>query len=195
MDEKLFPDTSSYYKKTTKRPRGILVIVLLLVLLLTGIFVGIRFFGGEAETRIKGMLPASPTPSIAPATPTPDAVSPTPEADGVTPTGSGTTTTPAPTAGGTLARSSLSVSVQNGSGVSGAASDMAATLRELGYRITATGNADTFDYEDVTIKVKPTKRNYLKQLQDDLSEDFTVAEAAADLSSDEAADAVVIVGQ
>ena len=203
MDEKLFPDTSSYYKKTNRRPRGILLIVLLLILLLTGLFVGIRYFGGEAGSRIQGMLPVTPTPSSEPSTPAPtvsEESTPTPDEkkEDPTPTGgknSKTTVTPQPTAGGGIMRSSLSVSVQNGSGVSGAAGKMATALRELGYTVASTGNADTFDYEDVTIRVKPTKKNFLTQLKSDLSEDFTVTEATADLPGSETSDAVVIVGE
>lgn len=191
MDDKLFPDTSSYYKKTQKRPKGILAIVFLLILLLTGIFLGIRYFGGETGANIQGIVPVSPSPTEASA-PTSE---PTSEEDAAPTLSPRTTTSPSPTGGAaTAGRETLSVAVQNGSGVAGAASSMARALRELGYNVVSTGNAETYDYEDVTIQVKPTKKSMLETLRKDLSKDYTIDEATADLSGS-TADAVVIVGK
>ncbi len=195
---KTFPDTSSYYKKTTKRPKGILVIVVLLILLLTGIFLGIRYFGGESGSKIQGMLPTTPTPTES-STPTPtEEPTPTEAEKDETPTPDPKKTgtpTPSPTAGAVADKNALTVSVLNGSGVSGVAAEMKTTLTKLGYAVVSTGNADNFDYENVTIKVKPTKKNSLAKLKSDLSADYTVGDATADLASSETADAVVIVGK
>lgn len=195
---KTFPDTSSYYKKTTKRPKGILVIVVLLILLLTGIFLGIRYFGGESGSKIQGLIPVTPSPTEEP-TPSPTE-EPTPteaeaeEAPTPDPKKTGTPT-PSPTGGAAADKNALTVSVLNGSGVSGVAAEMKTKLTGLGYNVVSTGNADNFDYEDVTIKVKPTKKNSLAKLKSDLSSDYTVGEATSDLATSETADALVIVGK
>lgn len=196
---KTFPDTSSYYKKTTKRPRGILVIVVLLILLLTGIFLGIRYFGGESGSQIQGLIPTTPSPTESPTpSPTPKE-EPTPtEAEDETPTPDlkkTGTPTPSPTGGTTADKNALTVSILNGSGVAGVAAEMKSKLTSLGYNVVSTGNADNFDYENVTIKVKPTKKNALAKLKSDLSADYTVGDATSDLASSETADAVVIVGK
>lgn len=195
-DSQLFPDTSSYYKKSAKRPKGIIVVVFLLLLFITGIFLGIRYFGGEQRPQIQGLLPTTPTPTLIPSPTTePTAAE---EKDDPTPTASKTTGTITPSISptGTTAsgRKALSVAVENGSGVSGAAAGIARDLRTLGYNVVSTGNADAFDYEDVTIQVKATKKGMLETLKKDLSEDYTITEATADLTGS-TADALVIIGK
>jgi hypothetical protein len=193
-----FPDTSSYYKKTTKRPRGILVIVILLILLLTGIFLGIRYFGGDSGSKIQGMLPVTPSPTASPTPEPTEEPTPTEAEEDETPTPDSKksgTPTPSPTGGTAANKNALTVSVLNGSGVSGVAAEMKTKLTDLGYTVVSTGNADNFDYESVTIKVKPTKKTSLAKLKSDLSSDYTVAEATSDLATSETADAVVIVGK
>jgi len=94
-----------------------------------------------------------------------------------------------------LDRSTLSVEVQNGSGVAGVAGKGADVLKGFGYKISSTGNADNYDYQNVTIQVKSTKANFLALLKKDLGFSYTVASASSDLSSDSTADALVIIGK
>lgn len=173
--------------KTSRRPKMLVFVVLFLILLGVSIYIGSRFLGKKEG--IEGQVP-TPTITLAPsATPTP-----TKE---VTPTAA--KATPKPTAKATptsgTGKASLMISVQNGSGVKGAAASMAATLKDAGYTVSSTGNADNFDYEGVTIKVKSTKSSFLNKLKTDLSGDYTVANATADLPASEETDVLIIVGK
>jgi hypothetical protein len=102
--------------------------------------------------------------------------------------------TPGPTES-TTNRANIRVAIQNGSGVAGVAGEAAAILREAGYNVVSTGNADSFDYQDVTIQVKAARRSALSGLQSALSEEYTIGETSSDLSADATYDALVIIGQ
>jgi len=91
-------------------------------------------------------------------------------------------------------KAEISVSVQNGSGESGVAGDAADILRDAGYEVVSTGNADNFEYEDVTIQVKASAEVALELLEEDLSKSYTIGETSTDLSEDESFDALVIIG-
>ena len=94
-----------------------------------------------------------------------------------------------------LDRSKLSVTVQNGSGIEGVAGKAANILKDLGYNVASTGNADNYDYVGVTVKVKKEKSEFLDLLKKDLSKDYTVKSATSDLSSDSPTNAVIIIGK
>jgi len=94
-----------------------------------------------------------------------------------------------------LDRSKLSVTVQNGSGIEGAAGKAADVLKTLGYNIASTGNADNYDYKGVTIKVKKENSNFLDLLKKDLSKDYTIKSATSDLPPDFSTNALVIIGK
>lgn len=94
-----------------------------------------------------------------------------------------------------LNRAALSVMTQNGSGIEGTAGKAAKILKEQGYNVTSTGNADNYNYAGVTIKVKKDKSNFLELLKKDLSKDYTVSAASSDLSSDSPTDALIIIGK
>ena len=183
------------YRTSSKRISTplIITIVLLLAVLLGGAYV---FFQAQKKTNTV----ESPLPSPAPTTE--KAVTPSPTEE-VTPTGS-VSTTPAkvtpgkatPTtkpAAGTVDRSEVSISVLNGSGTAGAASKTSNYLKGLGYTISGTGNADTFDYEDITIAVKKGNTALLNQLKKDLASEGTVGSATTDYTG--TADAQVIIGK
>ncbi|MBI2430757.1 MAG: LytR C-terminal domain-containing protein [Candidatus Levybacteria bacterium] len=162
------------------------IIVFLLILGGIGYFGATAFFGGNSEEESKIIL----TPTDAP-TPT-EEVTPTPE-ESPTPTPK-PTASPIDTATG-LDRSELTVEVQNGSGQVGAASRASDFLKSLGYRVIATGNANNFEYENVTISVKSEVSKYLSLLKSDLSSQYTVGSTSATLSASSSADALVIVGK
>lgn len=94
-----------------------------------------------------------------------------------------------------LNRSTLSVTVQNGSGIEGVAGKAADILKELGYNVPSTGNADNYDYKGVAIKVKKEKSNFLDLLKKDLSKDYTISSVSSDLPPSSPSDAMVIVGK
>ncbi|MBI2195545.1 MAG: LytR C-terminal domain-containing protein [Candidatus Levybacteria bacterium] len=94
-----------------------------------------------------------------------------------------------------LDRSKITISVQNGSGVEGAAGTASDFLEEKGYKVSSKANADNYNYEGSTIKVKKTIENYLDMLKKDLGEKYKVSTASSDLSSGSPTDAVVIIGK
>jgi len=94
-----------------------------------------------------------------------------------------------------LDRSKLSIAVKNGSGAEGTAGKAATTLKNLGYNIASTGNADNFNYIGVTIKVKEDQSNFLDLLKKDLTKSYTIKSASADLASDFSTDALIIIGK
>jgi hypothetical protein len=92
-------------------------------------------------------------------------------------------------------RSKISVRVENGSGREGAAGVVADFLKNKGYNVASTGNADNYKYEGVTLKVKNSLKIYMELLEKDLSEEYEVTEKESDLSSDSPTDALVIIGK
>ncbi len=94
-----------------------------------------------------------------------------------------------------LDRSKLSIAVTNGSGIEGAGGKVANTLKELGYNVVSTGNADNYNYTGITIKVKKGKSNFIDLLKKDLSKDYTVSSSSSDLPLDSPTDSLVIIGK
>jgi len=182
----------SYNSETQKKPKKFVYLIILLVIL--GGFFLIRnfFFGSNKEKQTPEITPTPTEYQFPTDTPVPS-ISPTVEAGKptVAPTKS---VNPVDQSTG-LDRSTLSVEVQNGSGETGVAAKGAETLKGFGYKITSTGNADNFDYQNATVKVKSTKSNYLALLKKDLGFSYTVGSASADLSSSFSADALVIIGK
>ena len=108
------------------------------------------------------------------------------------------TPTPAPTPIPTPAaptRSDIKLQVLNGGGTPGSAGKAKTFLEEKGYSVADTGNTDEYTYKKTEIHVKVGKEAYLEFLKKDLAEDYTVGSASADLASDVAYDAQVIVGK
>lgn len=95
-----------------------------------------------------------------------------------------------------LDRAKLSVQIENGSGVAGAAGKASDLLKSLGYDVVGAGNADNFNYIGVTIKVKSSAQGYIPVLNKDLSSNsYTVGSSSADLTATSSADALVIIGK
>lgn len=154
------------------------------VLLLLGlIFFITKDNSSETEDVTKSIeLPANEEPEIT------EAPTPTPEE------------TPTPTKVPTKAKEvstekGIKIAVQNGSGEAGAAASAAAILKQAGYNIISTGNADNFEYTNVTIKIKSSQKSFLSSIQKALESSYTVSETSSDLSEGQDYDALVIVGK
>lgn len=194
----LNPSRRSYVYESSKnsgnKKRIILIFIGILILVALVAF-AIIATGGKGESE-KDITP-SPSQSVISPTITPTvAATETPK---TTPTPT-TKTTPTPTTTSTtdkktgLDRADLTIAVENGSGVAGAATKMSDALKKLGYDVVSSGNADSFDYATTEIQVKSTKKTYLPLLKSDLSTDYTIGSATADYTGSEA-NAVVIVGK
>lgn len=94
-----------------------------------------------------------------------------------------------------LDRSKLNVLIQNGSGETGVATKASDYLKGLGYDVASTGNADNYNYTNVTIQVKSSKSDYLALLKKDLGLNYTIETASSDLPSSSTEDALVIIGK
>ncbi len=92
-------------------------------------------------------------------------------------------------------RSKIAVSVENGSGIEGAAGKVANFLKNKGYNVSSTSNADSYNYKGITIKAKKSTSAYLDLLKKDLSEKYTISDTSSDLPQDSTADILVIVGK
>lgn len=195
MEENPFP-TPTLDKPSGKRKKYIfLLFAIILVVLL--VFLGTRFLGSNDGTEETEITP-TPTEFVIPTdTPTPEVTggatnTPTPTAK-VTPT-KGASSDSVDKASG-LDRADLSVVVQNGSGEKGVAGSAKSTLEGLGYVVSSTGNADNFDYTDVTIKVKSAQKDFLAILKKDLATSYTIGSATSDLPASTSYDALIIIGK
>lgn len=191
----LNPTRQSYAYESSKnsgnRKRVIMIIAGIIILIALVVF-AIIATGGQGDQE----LTAEPKPTESINSPT-LSLSPTEvkEDDSEEKKEVATTPTKAPTAtpaDADLDRSDLSIAVQNGSGVAGAATKASDFLEGLGYEVVSTGNADNFDYTETIIKVKSSMKKYLDQLEEDLSDEYTIGSATADYTGE--ADALVIVG-
>jgi len=176
-----------------KRPvnkRFVYLILTILVLLVA--FFSYRIFG----TKEKGTISQNPAVTAPIPTQTLPTETPIPTlAPNVTVTPTAIPTlNPIDEASG-LDRSQLSITVQNGSGEAGVAGKGADTLKNLGYNVTGTGNADNFDYANVVIQIKSASQNYLNLLQTDLGLSYTIGTTSADLPDSFSSDALVIIGK
>lgn len=200
------PPISETVKSPRKKRFGIVVYILLFFILTAVVIgVGIRLTSllgnKEEEDSDITIVTISPTETLFPTdTPAPlptETAKPT-----IKPTSAPTPTKSAPTPTKTsgndnttgLDRSDLSIAIFNGSGETGAASKMSTFLKDLGYTIASTGNADNFDYQKVTIRIKSGKSDYLALLKKDLEASYTVGLTSEDLTATSSADANVIVG-
>ena len=195
--ESLNVQSDTLSRSPNKSKRFVLVIFIFLIIA-AGVFGGNQFFqSGDKEEKIE--ITPSPsekvidflieepklveeTPIVEPTTEPTDSPIPKP------------TVNPVDKETG-LDRSELSIEVQNGSGVTGAASKAGEELKKVGYNVLAAKNADNSDYEDVLIKIKSAKAKFLDLLKKDLGFSYTVGSSSADLSDDLSADAVVIIGK
>lgn len=171
-----------FVKKSSSSMRMI-VFFLLFIIVVAALFIGIYLLNKNAQEQKPAVVVQAPT--SAP-TPTPE---PTTEA---TPSGS---LTPSPTGKAGEEVSKVSVEVLNGSGTPGAAGGIAKTLRDLGYTVAGTGNADSFTYQDITIRAKKSQASALAKLKKDLSESYTVGKTTSDLPESSSYDIEVIVGK
>lgn len=176
-----------------KKPKKFIYVILFLIILV-GFFLTKNLFFGSSKQKQTPVVTPTPTEFQFPTdTPTPSA-SPTAGAEKPTVTPTTKSVNPVDQLTG-LDRSTLSVEVQNGSGVTGAAAKAADILTDFGYKIASKGNADNENYENATIQVKSTKNNFLALLKKDLGFSYTVGSASADLDSSSTADALVIIGK
>lgn len=177
MQEGPFPTFPAYPRHSSRKARAFLLVALFIVFIGVTIVLGNMFLSSSQKKGIEAIVTKS--------TPTPIQATPT--------ASTAVTTTPTPTEA-ELDKGELSVQVLNGSGTSGAASELADVLKEAGYTVSSTGNADRFDYEETVIQLKKSQQGYGSLLRKDLSSSYTVAAEVETLAESARYDAIVIVG-
>lgn len=92
-----------------------------------------------------------------------------------------------------LAKSDLSIRVENAAGVAGVAGKLQQTLEELGYVVSGIGNFEGNNRDNTLIKFKPSKLSYRELLINDIKDDY---EVVFDDSLSESAehDVLIIIG-
>jgi hypothetical protein len=192
MEDAAFQDAAPAFTAPSKKsPKRFVYLVIGIIVLILIFVLSSRFFSSSSKDN-KNV----PTPTIiekATNTPTPEISKETTPTEEPTPTVK-PANNPIDAETG-LDRSKLNVEVQNGSGVAGAAGKVADILKNLGYQIAGTGNADNFDYTGVTIMIKSGSSDYGELLKADLENNYTVSSTSNDLSATVSADAVVIIGK
>ncbi len=94
-----------------------------------------------------------------------------------------------------LDRQELKIKVLNGSGIPGVASEVADYLKELGYTQIETGNAQSFEFQKISISIKDSQKDYFNLLSNDLKKEYSIHEESGEsLPENDQNDAVVIVG-
>lgn len=192
MEDSAFPTPA--ITKSPKKSKRFLFLVVAIVIIIAVFFLGSNFLGSKNKKESSKITPAPtefqiPTDTPAPSSTEEPTLTPKPTSSPTPKTASN----PIDKATG-LDRSKLSIEVQNGSGEAGVAGKGAGILKDLGY-LTSTGNADNFNYSNVTVKVKSAKSDYLALLKKDLSTSYTIGSSSSDLSATSSADALVIIGK
>jgi len=180
-----------YQQKRPVNKRFIYLVLAIIFLLIA--FFSFKAFGPKTKGTIS-QISAAVTPTLTSPTAsegqTSDTTTPTPtDTPSVTPT-----INPVDKTTG-LDRSKLSVIIQNGSGETGVAGKASDILKNLGYDVASSGNADNFDYTNVVIQVKNSSSDYLDLLKTDLGLSYTIGTTSADLPDSFSSDAVVIIGK
>jgi cytoskeletal protein RodZ len=174
-----------------KSPKRFYILVIVVIVLIVFFVIYSRVSSSNSETS-----EITPTPTVeitSTPTPTPEET-PTPkEEEEITPTPKPTKNPIDKSTG--LDRSELTIEVQNGSGMEGAAGKVSDFLKEYGYQISSTGNADNYEYSGVTVIVKSGSSDYLGLLKADLQTKYSVTSTSNDLSASVSADALVIIGK
>jgi hypothetical protein len=174
-----------------KKPKKFVYFLIFLVIVVIFFFAKNMFSGSNKQAEQNKITPTLTEYQFPTDTPVPS-ISPAEEEKDVTPTAKAVNSIDKSTG---LDRSKLTVEIQNGSGVTGAAAKASDALKGFGYKVSKVGNADKSDYADVTVQVKSAKSDFLALLKKDLGFSYTVGSASADLDSSSTADALVIIGK
>ena len=191
MEENQFQEIPNTFNPKTRRPlpkKTVVLIIFIVLVVLSVIFVKVT---SKQTTQSTETISTSPSPIESNVPSTPEVSSSPTESPTPTPKPS---VNPVDKASG-LDRSKLNVVIQNGSGETGVATKGSDYLKGLGYNVSSTGNADNYNYTNVSIQVKSTKSDYLSLLKKDLGFNYTIGSTSADLSTSLSEDALVIIGK
>jgi hypothetical protein len=172
-----------------KKDRTKLIIFLIIAIILVGGYFFFRKSGKEESATVEKVIIPTVKEKV---TPTPEEETPTPEeeTEEEKPTAS-----PIPTSGKIESAKDLNIQILNGSGEVGVAGKIKTYLSDKGYKNLYTGNADNYDFENVTINIKDSRKTYTQTIKDDLSSDYTINDNTGVLSSSSEYDVQIIIGK
>lgn len=163
-------DQPKYNLEKTSNNRSLLVIIFIGIALI--LFGGFLLIGKSSIIN----LPSFSRPTLTPT------VTPSP------------TLTPTPTVDPSLKRSDIKLRILNGTDKTGFAKQASESLKDLGYKNIATGNADNSDYQNTVIKIKEAKKHYLPLIINDIKNQFDTSTVVT-LETDSSQDVILILGQ
>ncbi|OGK15655.1 hypothetical protein A3H80_02185 [Candidatus Roizmanbacteria bacterium RIFCSPLOWO2_02_FULL_37_19] len=104
------------------------------------------------------------------------------------------TQAPQPTEEPAFEKSDFSIKVLNGSGTVGLAGKLEGELKDAGFTVDSTGNADNYDYKNTIIQKKANVPDgFIELLKETLSDTYGTIDVE-ELSEDESVDVVIIIG-
>ena len=90
-------------------------------------------------------------------------------------------------------KADFKIQVLNGTGKVGAATSMRDFLVSKGYTVVGVGNADSYNYQLTTVRIKESKKEVTEHLTKDLEERYAI-NVGSPLSEGEQFDILIIVG-
>jgi hypothetical protein len=180
MEQTFYKKDSETSGKNSAAPKIVFSFVILFILAV-GVIIGLYIIGANKRKELASVVTHLPMPR--------QVLSPTP-----TPLASVSASLSLTPSGG-LPRNLLRVAVLNGSGTPGAAQGTSAFLQKAGYAVISVTNAERFDYRNLTVYVKTSKKQYLPQLKKDLESYSGVGAVTASVSATIVSDVEVIVGR
>lgn len=94
-----------------------------------------------------------------------------------------------------LTKATVKIIVLNGTGRAGSAGKFAEVLKEKGYQSVETGNADSYNYQNLSISFKESAVNFWNDLVGDLSQNYKLSSSSAFLEASTPEDIQIILGK
>lgn len=87
------------------------------------------------------------------------------------------------------------ITIQNGSGITGEAAKLKTALTEEGFKVEGTSNADNSNYTTTQISTKKSVSDgYLEKLKNDLNQNYKVADPILPAADSQSTDVLIIIG-
>lgn len=149
-----------------------IIIIIVAIILLAALGMGIFIFKNNIninESLEKTSVVNTPPPQITPPTPAPQVI---------------------------VNRQDIKLQIQNGSGIVGIAGEFATLLEDHGYTDIDTANAEEYEYENITLKLKEAKKSYQEAILADIkAESKLEINEVESLPENSDFDAIIIIGK
>lgn len=179
-EDSAFQTQPAYVQRGSSKKKLVVIFLVVLLLVIAGLG-ALYLIGNSSQHSVSQPTTPVPTETMQ--------VTPTPASSSAQ-----LSTTPVASASSSsVSPASLSVSVLNGSGVAGAAGQVASALKSAGFTSVTTGNASTFTYTGITVHVK--KSDYLPLVQKAIATGSPNMKVTTSVDPSISSDIEVIVGK